>query len=61
MRVPSSPQGELDAAHVFEEHDDSVYDLSWVPGQPWALASVSSTGRVCAHLVPRSVQYKVVL
>jgi len=47
--------------HTFEEHEDSVYSVSWSTGDPWTFLSLSYDGRVMCNQVPSSVKYKILL
>lgn len=45
----------------FEEHEESVYGVSWSCGDPWIFASVSWDGRVVVNQVPKEHKYKIIL
>jgi len=47
--------------HTYDEHEDSVYGVSWSVADPWTFLSLSYDGRVMANRVPSSVKYEVLL
>jgi len=46
---------------TYEEHEDSVYAVSWSSADPWTFASLSFDGRLVINRVPRSEKYKILL
>jgi len=44
---------------AFEEHEDSVYSVSW--GDAWVYASLSYDGRLVVHQVPSAEKYSILL
>jgi EARP and GARP complex-interacting protein 1 len=44
---------------AFEQHEESVYSVSWSPADPWIFASVSFDGRVVINQVPQEHKYKI--
>jgi WD40 repeat protein len=48
-------------AHTFDEHEDSVYGLSWSVSDPWLFASLSYDGRVVLNAVPKSLKYSILV
>mmetsp|Transcript_20636 Transcript_20636/g.62784 ORF Transcript_20636/g.62784 Transcript_20636/m.62784 type:complete len:313 (+) Transcript_20636:340-1278(+) len=46
---------------TFEEHEDSVYSLSWSAYTAWIFSSLSHDGRVILHQVPEAEKYKILL
>jgi len=47
--------------HTFDEHEDSVYSVSWSTADPWTFLTLSYDGRVMCNQVPSSVKYKILL
>eukprot|EP00939_MAST-03C_sp_MAST-3C-sp1_P002993 g2993.t1 len=45
----------------FEEHEDSVYSVTWSACEPWYFASVSHDGRVVVGNVPSAEKYRILL
>lgn len=45
----------------FEEHEDSVYAVTWAVSDSWLFASVSYDGRVAVNQVPSTEKYKILL
>ncbi|KAL5016610.1 hypothetical protein ScPMuIL_006199 [Solemya velum] len=46
---------------TYEEHEDSVYAVSWSAADPWVFASLSYDGRLVINRVPRAEKYKILL
>ncbi len=60
--VPCSRGGDADGrAHVYDDHEDSVYGLAWSVADPWTFASLSYDGRGVVNKVPRNVKYKILI
>jgi len=47
--------------HTFDEHEDSVYGVSWSTADPWTFLSLSYDGRVMCNQCPSNVKYKILL
>jgi len=45
----------------YDQHEDSIYSLSWSAADPWIFASVSYDGRVVINTVPKDEKYKIIL
>ena len=62
LNVTLRPGVEVDGkVHTFDEHEDSVYGLSWSPVDPWIFTTLSYDGRVVVNHVPKQVKYRVQL
>eukprot|EP00743_Colponemidia_sp_Colp-15_P002149 GILK01002331.1.p1 GENE.GILK01002331.1~~GILK01002331.1.p1 ORF type:complete len:364 (+),score=57.69 GILK01002331.1:43-1092(+) len=46
---------------TFEEHEDSVYSVTWSCCDAWIFASLSYDGRVAINHVPPAEKYKILL
>ena len=44
---------------AFDQHEDSVYSVSWSPNDPWVFASLSFDGIVVIRHVPTDFKYKI--
>ena len=54
--------GEMDGkVFTFDDHEDSVYGLSWSHVEPWLLASLSYDGRFAVNKVPKNIKYNILL
>lgn len=55
-------RSELDGkVHTYDEHEESVYGLSWSTVDPWVFASLSYDGRVVINKVPKHAKYKILV
>lgn len=48
-------------AHTYDDHEDSVYGLSWSAVDPWLFASMSYDGRLMVNRVPKNIKYKILI
>lgn len=46
---------------IYENHEDSVYNLEWSAADPWIFASLSYDGRLVIDKVPKEEKYKILL
>ncbi|XP_041359477.1 EARP and GARP complex-interacting protein 1-like [Gigantopelta aegis] len=46
---------------TYEEHEDSVYAVTWSTADPWVFGSLSYDGRLVINRVPRAEKYKILL
>ncbi|KAJ1911918.1 hypothetical protein IWQ60_009910 [Tieghemiomyces parasiticus] len=46
---------------TFDQHEESVYSVSWSEASPWVFASLSYDGRVVVNFVPQDEKYKIIL
>jgi hypothetical protein len=46
---------------VYDEHEDSVYSLSWSSASAWVFASVSYNANVIVNIVPSSEKFRILL
>ena len=46
---------------IYEEHEDSVYQIAWSCTDPWIFASLSYDGRIVINRVPRLSKYSILL
>ncbi|KAJ1973404.1 hypothetical protein H4R34_005088, partial [Dimargaris verticillata] len=46
---------------TFDQHEESVYSVSWSAASPWVFASLSYDGRVVINFVPQEEKYKIIL
>eukprot|EP00877_Chromochloris_zofingiensis_P005866 jgi/Chrzof1/1532/Cz10g11120.t1 len=59
--IPGNRQEGDGKVHTYDEHEDSVYGLSWSVVDPWVFASLSYDGRVLINKVPKNVKYKILI
>jgi WD40 repeat protein len=45
----------------YDEHEESVYGVTWSNADPWVFASLSYDGRVIVNNVPSDEMYKILL
>ena len=45
----------------YDEHEDSVYSVTWSAASAWIFASVSYRGNVIINIVPNEEKYKILL
>ncbi|CAD8188703.1 unnamed protein product [Paramecium pentaurelia] len=45
----------------YDEHEDSIYGLSWSRGTAWVLASIGYSGHMIINTVPTTEKYKILL
>lgn len=46
---------------VYENHEDSVYNVEWSSADPWIFASLSYDGRLVIDKVPKEEKFKILL
>ncbi|RKP34485.1 WD40-repeat-containing domain protein [Dimargaris cristalligena] len=46
---------------TFDQHEESLYSVSWSEANPWVFASLSYDGRVVVNFVPQEEKYKIIL
>lgn len=71
VSISSAPLGELEdpvnekegdkLIKTYDEHEDSVYSISWSSYDAWVFASLSHDGRVVINHVPPAEKYKILL
>ncbi|KAI8911473.1 WD40-repeat-containing domain protein [Gorgonomyces haynaldii] len=45
----------------YQQHEESVYGISWSSADPWIFASLSYDGRLLVNFVPQEHKYKIIL
>lgn len=58
-RVKDTPGDSVLA--ILEQHEESVYGVSWSRADPWVFGSVSHEGRVVINTVSSDDKYKIIL
>ena len=43
----------------YDQHEDSVYNVTWSPADAWTFASLSYSGRVVISQVPLEEKFKI--
>jgi hypothetical protein len=59
---PSSAEKLTDGVlQSYDQHEDSIYSISWNLTNPWIFASLSYDGRCVIHTVPTDYKYLIIL
>jgi len=58
--VPASKEEDA-LIKCYDEHEDSVYSVTWSAASAWIFASVSYRGSVIINIVPNEEKYKILL
>ena len=58
LSPPSSPPAD-NVISVYEEHEDSVYNVKWSTTDAWIFASLSYDGRLVINHVPTNEKYAI--
>ena len=46
---------------TYDQHEDSVYAVTWSNLDPWIFGSLSYDGRFVINIVPQEEKYKIIL
>ena len=46
---------------AYEEHEDSVYAVTWGVADSWIFGSLSNDGKFAVNVVPSTEKYKILL
>jgi EARP and GARP complex-interacting protein 1 len=61
MMRESSKKMEDHMVRAYDDHEESVYAVSWACKDTWLFASLSYDGRIVANLVPQDEIDKILL
>ena len=59
--VPNKDENDV-LVKLYDEHEDSVYNLAWSEYSPWIFASIAyGAGNIVVNLVPDVEKYRILL